>query len=169
MAKKTWVTLFLALAGLSLTLLTGCIVRQIPLFSTQTPTASPTAPLPFPIPPTLPARVPSPLPTGSEQPTPTVPIQPEDTGKRRLYLPFAPFREAQPSAARVLILSIDGLRPDAIYNSQTDKVKAPFLYALSQAGAASWTAQTVKPSTTLPGHAAMLSGYDVLKTGGRHD
>ncbi len=165
MSRKTWVYLTLALAGLALILLTGCAVRRPPLFSTRTPTASPTAPLPFPIPPTRPAQAPTPASTDSGQPAPTAPIQPDTAGGRRLFLPFAPFKEAQPSAARVLIISIDGLRPDAVYDPKTGQVNAPFLYALSQAGAVSWTAQTIKPSTTLPGHASMLSGYDVPKHG----
>jgi hypothetical protein len=117
MSRKTWVYFTLALGGLALILATGCTVRRIPLFSTRTPTASPTAPLPFPIPPTRPAQAPTPASTESAQPATAAPIQPDEAERRRLFLPFTPFREAQSSAARVLIISIDGLQPDALRQS----------------------------------------------------
>jgi arylsulfatase A-like enzyme len=60
----------------------------------------------------------------------------------------------------VLILSLDGLRPDAV-TSET----APNISALVARGAASWTAQSVVPSRTLPTHASMLTGYDVITHG----
>jgi predicted AlkP superfamily pyrophosphatase or phosphodiesterase len=61
-----------------------------------------------------------------------------------------------PSAAppRVVIVSMDGVRPDAV--SQGD---APNLARLAARGAFTWGAQTVFPPTTLPAHASMLSGY----------
>ena len=58
-----------------------------------------------------------------------------------------------PRPARVLILSIDGLRPDAI-----DLTPMPNLQALMQEGAYSLVAQTIFPSATLPSHASMLTG-----------
>lgn len=75
----------------------------------------------------------TPLPT--ETPTPTLTATP------------APF------ARRVLILSIDGLRPDAIALAPM-----PNLLALMQFGAYSLSAQTVYPSVTLVSHASMLVG-----------
>jgi hypothetical protein len=62
---------------------------------------------------------------------------------------------------RVLIISVDGLRPDAIWDSQA----APFLLSLAKQGAYTWVAQTVAPSVTLPAHTSMLSGYDVPRHG----
>jgi hypothetical protein len=53
----------------------------------------------------------------------------------------------------VLIISIDGLRPDALL-----QVNAPNLLGLAQRGAFSWHAQTVFPPATLPAHASMLTG-----------
>lgn len=58
-----------------------------------------------------------------------------------------------PLARRVLILSIDGLRPDAIPIAPMLNLKA-----LMQNGAYSVTAQTIHPSATLPAHVSMLSG-----------
>jgi predicted AlkP superfamily pyrophosphatase or phosphodiesterase len=54
----------------------------------------------------------------------------------------------------VVIISVDGLRPDAI-------VRAPArnLLAAASKGAYSWRAQTISPSITLPSHSSMLSGF----------
>jgi len=61
-----------------------------------------------------------------------------------------------PSTARgkVAIISIDGLRPDALLS-----VGAPNILALADRGAYSWQAQAVMPSMTLPSHVSMLSGF----------
>ena len=56
---------------------------------------------------------------------------------------------------KVAILSVDGLRPDALA-----KADAPNLKGLALRGAYTWAARTVTPSETLPGHASMLSGED---------
>ncbi len=63
-------------------------------------------------------------------------------------------------ARRVVILSIDGLRPDAI-------AMAPMqhLLELMQNGAYSLTAQTTYPSVTLSAHASMLTGMCPSKHG----
>jgi predicted AlkP superfamily pyrophosphatase or phosphodiesterase len=52
----------------------------------------------------------------------------------------------------VIIVSIDGLRPDAIPRW------APVLHALTDTGAWATTAETVTPSRTLPSHASMVTG-----------
>ena len=53
----------------------------------------------------------------------------------------------------VLILSIDGLRPEVI-----SQARMPNLMALMQEGAYTLTAQTISPSSTLPAHTSMLTG-----------
>lgn len=53
----------------------------------------------------------------------------------------------------VILVSIDGLRPDAI-----DRFAAPTLQRLMREGSYSRSAKTIMPSTTLPSHASMLSG-----------
>ena len=58
-----------------------------------------------------------------------------------------------PRPARVLILSIDGLRPDAI-----DLTPMRNLQTLMKEGAYSLVAQTIMPSSTLPSHSSMLTG-----------
>jgi predicted AlkP superfamily pyrophosphatase or phosphodiesterase len=58
-----------------------------------------------------------------------------------------------PLARRVLILSIDGFRPDAM-----PLAPMPFLTSLLDQAAYSLTAQTVYPSVTLVSHTSMLSG-----------
>ena len=53
----------------------------------------------------------------------------------------------------VVLVSIDGLRPDAISH-----FKAPTLQRLIREGSSSMTARTIMPSTTLPSHTSMLTG-----------
>jgi arylsulfatase A-like enzyme len=55
---------------------------------------------------------------------------------------------------KVVIISIDGLRGDAIQTAG-----AASILALAARGAYSWNAQTIYPSNTLPAHISMLSGY----------
>jgi hypothetical protein len=85
-------------------------------------------------------------PTETPSPTPTV-------------LPPTP-TPSHPPVARVLIISLDGVRPEALTSDQT-----PSIWNLAQRGAYTWSAQTVMPSVTLPAHASMLSGYDVAAHG----
>lgn len=72
--------------------------------------------------------------------------------------PVAPATPAAPTSARatprVVIFSVDGLRPDALLQAS-----APVITGLAARGAYTWQAQTVMPSTTLPSHASMLSGF----------
>lgn len=65
-----------------------------------------------------------------------------------------------PLATRVLILSIDGLRPDAILAAPM-----PNLLNLMQNSAYTLDARTVFPSSTLPSHASMLTGTCPSKHG----
>ncbi len=60
----------------------------------------------------------------------------------------------------MLILSIDGLRPDAI-----EQAPMPNLQALMASSAYTLTAQTVFPSVTLISHASMLTGLCPSKHG----
>lgn len=90
----------------------------------------------------------SPTGTASPSPVPATPPQP------------TPTPEPEPLARRVIILSIDGLRPDAI-----PLAPMPNLTALMQSGAYSLTAQTTHPSATLPAHVSMLSGQCPSKHG----
>lgn len=67
---------------------------------------------------------------------------------------------AQTAEARVILVSIDGLRPDAITRSD-----APAIGALMREGAYSLNARTTTPSKTLPAHASMLSGVEASAHG----
>ena len=75
------------------------------------------------------------------------------------YLVSAPMDVARliapgPSlTGNVLLISIDGLRPDAI-----DRFAAPTLQRLIREGSYSLAAKTILPSKTLPSHTSMLSG-----------
>ncbi|NQU29903.1 MAG: alkaline phosphatase family protein [Anaerolineae bacterium] len=59
----------------------------------------------------------------------------------------------RPIAKRVLVITVDGLRPDVI-----SLAPMPNLQALMETGAYSLTAQTIYPSSTLPAHASMFTG-----------
>ncbi len=103
----------------------------------------------FPCP--APAASPTlPPPTDTETAAPSV--LPADT--------VTPSPELMPTPApaieRVLIFSLDGVRADALTAEGT-----PNLMALAAAGAATFSAQTILPSSTLPSHGSMLSGYDL--------
>ncbi len=58
-----------------------------------------------------------------------------------------------PTPDRVLIVSFDGLRPDAIAAAEMTNVMT-----VMQSGAYTLNAQTIMPSVTLPSHASMLVG-----------
>jgi predicted AlkP superfamily pyrophosphatase or phosphodiesterase len=60
-----------------------------------------------------------------------------------------------PAPPRVALISIDGLRPDALTQDRT-----PNILALAQRGCYAFAAQTVYPSTTLPDHTSMLTGVE---------
>jgi len=79
---------------------------------------------------TVPAPPPSPESTGTPPPTATVNAPPP-----------------------VVIISIDGLRADALAQA-----RVPNLQALTRRGAYSLQAQTIFPPATLPAHASMLTG-----------
>jgi len=75
--------------------------------------------------------------------------------------PAQPGMPVPPSSVRrVLIISLDGLRPDAI-----SLAPMPNLLALMQTSAYSLTAKTIFPSATLPAHASMLTGLCPAKHG----
>ena len=66
---------------------------------------------------------------------------------------YTPTATPIPRPSRVLIISIDGFRPDAI-----ELTPMRNLQALMQESAYSLVAQTISPSATLPSHASMLTG-----------
>ena len=68
--------------------------------------------------------------------------------------------QAAPVASLVVIISFDGLRPDAIAKAST-----PVLDLLVKEGAHTWNAQTVLPSITLVSHASMLTGVEPSRHG----
>lgn len=123
----------LALLLLALLFLTSCLPALPGLFPAPTPSPPPTATFTPTLPPTA-----TPFPPASATSTVT-PL---------------------PRPARVLLLSIDGFRPDAI-----ELAPMPNLQTLMQSGAYSLTARTVFPSSTLPAHSSMLTGLCPSKHG----
>lgn len=63
-------------------------------------------------------------------------------------------------AKKVLLCSLDGVRPDAIQAAST-----PTLDRLVAEGAHTWQARTVMPSSTLTCHTSMLRGVDTARHG----
>ena len=120
--------------------------------SLPTATPPPATPTPGRATPTLTlptaARTPTvtPVPTRSPQPTATSTALPSPAATVRPTI-------TAPLVAHVLIVSIDGLRPDVLLQAD-----APHLHRLWRTGAYSWQARTVVPSVTLVAHASMLSG-----------
>ncbi len=77
-----------------------------------------------------------------------------------LALLLAPVGSAQPVVRRIVVVSIDGARPDALSAART-----PTISRLWKRGAYSFRAQTVSPSRTLPAHASMLTGLTPKRHG----
>ena len=75
------------------------------------------------------------------------------------YVRSAPLGSSAPSqplaslSRNVVVISVDGLRPDAI-----DEYGAPTLQRLMREGSYSLAASTIFPSKTLPSHTSMLTG-----------
>lgn len=67
-------------------------------------------------------------------------------------------------ALKVLVISLDGTRPDAILQAEM-----PYLQALAERGAFTWEASTVFPPVTIPAHTSMLTGLDVAEHGVDHN
>jgi arylsulfatase A-like enzyme len=73
------------------------------------------------------------------------------------YLTSPPLTNVSLPASRVssnaIVISVDGLRPDAIGATRT-----PTLHRMMETGSYSLTATTIMPSNTLPSHTSMLTG-----------
>jgi predicted AlkP superfamily pyrophosphatase or phosphodiesterase len=72
----------------------------------------------------------------------------------------APAAGPPASADNVVIIMVDGLRPDAL-----KQAKVPILEGLAKRGSSTMKAQTVTPSLTLPAFASMLTGLPVEQHG----
>lgn len=95
-----------------------------------------------------PLATPTAIPTATWTPSPTVTASPTSTSTPEYQ------------GRRVIILSIDGLRPEAI-----ELAPMPNLMELMKISAYSLTAQTIYPSATLPSHSSMLTGMCPQKHG----
>ena len=84
-------------------------------------------------------------------PTPALSARPVESGPRLVSSRTAPTRRAE----HVIVISIDGLRPDAI-----GKFNAETLQRLAREGSYSLNARTITPSLTLPSHTSMITGVE---------
>jgi hypothetical protein len=64
-----------------------------------------------------------------------------------------PSQQASPAVKHVVIVSVDGLRPDMLL-----RVNAPVIKSLMRTGTYSMWARTTEVSITLPSHVSMLTG-----------
>ncbi|HTX89705.1 MAG TPA: alkaline phosphatase family protein [Anaerolineales bacterium] len=116
----------------------GLLLLAVIFFNACSPASAPATPAPVSTAAGTPTQSPVPTETSSPTLTPT----------------------PAPLAKRVLILSLDGLRADAVAIAPM-----PNLLALMKSGAYTLNAQTIKPSATLPAHASMLTGLCPAKHG----
>lgn len=66
---------------------------------------------------------------------------------------LAATQPVSPDPTRVLVISLDGARPDALILAETPNIRD-----LARRGAAAWAATTIMPPVTLPAHTSMLTG-----------
>jgi predicted AlkP superfamily pyrophosphatase or phosphodiesterase len=71
---------------------------------------------------------------------------------------ITPILHAAPRAEHVIIISIDGGKPAVIAESEMPQLKG-----LVAGGSATWVANTIFPSKTLPSHTSMLTGVSPEK------
>ncbi len=102
----------------------------------------------------------SPKPTAERYATATLTATQPPTSTSQPTLSATNTSTPESPIQRVIILSLDGLRPDAI-----ELAPMPNLLELMKASAYSLTAQTIRPSATLPAHSSMLTGLCPSKHG----
>src|SRR2546430_9539046 len=73
-----------------------------------------------------------------------------------------PLSTEQPPARHVILISIDGLRPEFYLDSG---YPAPILRKLAASGARAQTVETVFPPNTNPSHATILTGLRPTRHG----
>lgn len=78
-----------------------------------------------------------------------------DAAAESVHLPFPAETRTAGTAEQVVLISVDGLRPDAI-----DAAPAKTLQGLLRRGSFCPEAETIATSETLPAHASMFSGLD---------
>ncbi len=96
----------------------------------------------------------------AESPSPPVPPAPPAPAAAADKPMPAPPPAQHPPYKHVVIISEDGLRPDALMS-----VLPPVHQQIMKNAAYSLTARTIRHASTLPSHAAMLSGFDVKDHG----
>lgn len=91
------------------------------------------------------------------------PVPPTVVAEVTDQLPSAEPATVTPADARladlVVLLSVDGLRPDAVFPM------APTIRRLMTQGASATNTKTISKASTLPSHASMVSGVDVDQHG----
>ena len=114
--------------------------------------------------PAQPTTLPATQPAAAVAALPAAAIERADPAVPAAVPPAAPadaMAKREPrSPARVLIISIDGLRPDLLLRAKT-----PYIHELFEGGSYSFWARTVPHAITLPSHVSMLTGVPPRKHG----
>jgi len=147
--RLIFLPIILALAGCAAAeppaTVAGAVSTVAPVELTLPPPATPTAARPTPTATRVATWTPTATATATSSPTPQ---------------PTATATPEPPQIEHVVIISIDGLRADALARADT-----PNLDALRKRGAFSDNARAVVPSVTLVSHASMLGGMSPEKHG----
>jgi|GEM_PF-292368 len=110
------------------------------------------------------AQTATPTPTSGDSSTSVLPAPGATTIPPVVSSPTAPSSTGSPTpgaaADNVVIVSIDGMRPDALAQAT-----APNLKALISSGCSTMEGKTTNPSLTLPSHTSMLTGVGPARHG----
>jgi predicted AlkP superfamily pyrophosphatase or phosphodiesterase len=82
-----------------------------------------------------------------------------------LISPAATAADAVPSGPMAMLISVDGLKPEAILDAQSHGLKVPNLRAFMKDGAYSSGVHGVLPTVTYPSHTTLLTGASPAKHG----
>ncbi len=82
-----------------------------------------------------------------------------------LFCLVSPTLLAQPRGVPVVLISIDGLKPDYILNADQHKLKVPNLRRILAEGAHAKAVTGVLPTVTYPSHTTMVTGVSPSKHG----
>src|SRR6185295_13106272 len=82
-----------------------------------------------------------------------------------LVLSIAAIASAQPTRRGLVLISIDGLRPDLVADADKHRLAIPNLRDIFKRGARASGVRGVLPTVTYPSHTTMLTGVAPVKHG----
>src|SRR5262245_58420007 len=82
-----------------------------------------------------------------------------------LFVAFAAISSLRGGGVPVILISIDGLKPDYVLEADKHKLKIPNLRRLVKEGSYATNVTGVEPTVTYPSHATMITGVSPAKHG----